>query len=910
MNSILKKSSVCKSILLKSKIKITLITMALEITAVLNNDVVAGGPDLNPASLGIGNAQIVYGGSNNAAIFNPAVLGAQIEPSGRMQFFPICNSFTAGYWSDKLALTPYKEFFSIGEEGQWQKIVTQIINSSFKVAGETPEETSRKITKKISGGTSVYSDVGISLLELTLGKLAFDVHTSASIQVDLPEAPFLILFSDDNRLKPGANLPLTHLGAQARVLTDISLAYGRPVDLSRITEFFNDLTRGYTDFKYTSYGLGLSVSLGHGYLDLQTTEGGVHYSEDGSKVIIDAKAKLKTSGTGLHDNYKFGMPYEDGFSLAGLGAGINAGILMYGEHSSLSVALRRLGPMVWNNIQEADIHVRTQDLTIARLFDKKKIDLFDTTNGGILPDKHDHLHSCANQFGWQPTRLNIGLGYRFNYKQSDKSFRHALMEYVSTSLEYEQSLAPWPGRSFVPRFSLGAEDGLLWGVMPLRIGFIFGGAEGIASTFGFSLGIRAFCLQAAYKAIGTPFWYPKRGFEVAAGLSTEWRRDRDPDHDGVMDKTDHCPYVPEDIDGFEDTDGCPDFDNDIDGIADSVDKCPNITEDKDGFEDTDGCPEFDNDKDSMVDSIDKCPDVAEDKDGFDDIDGCPEFDNDKDSIADSLDKCPNIAEDKDGFEDTDGCPDFDLDKDSIADSLDKCPDVAEDKDGFEDSDGCPDFDNDKDSIVDTVDKCINVTEDKDGFDDTDGCPDFDNDLDSISDSLDKCPDKPEIYNFVNDSDGCPDKVIHFSPKQKECLDTMLLNIKFSKAGKLNGDVLKTLDSLSVLLKSIASQRYIFCWHDTALTDSVCKSRVDTIADLIVVRGLERSRLAIPDSGCLKFCIQCEQKKGRSLYVKVIETVEEYLAITKKDLERDSSGVVSEKPEIPVSKEAETPVKKE
>src|SRR5579863_2340230 len=38
-------------------------------------------------------------------------------------------------------------------------------------------------------------------------------------------------------------------------------------------------------------------------------------------------------------------------------------------------------------------------------------------------------------------------------------------------------------------------------------------------------------------------------------------------------------------------------DADGDGIPDNVDKCPNDPEDKDGFEDADGCPDLDNDKD-------------------------------------------------------------------------------------------------------------------------------------------------------------------------------------------------------------------------------------------------------------------------------------------------------------------------
>ena len=84
---------------------------------------------------------------------------------------------------------------------------------------------------------------------------------------------------------------------------------------------------------------------------------------------------------------------------------------------------------------------------------------------------------------------------------------------------------------------------------------------------------------------------------------------------------------------------------------------PDEPEDKDGFQDDDGCPEPDNDNDGIPDAADKCPNEAEDRDGFEDDDGCPDQDNDGDGIADADDKCPNEPETVNGFEDDDGCPD-------------------------------------------------------------------------------------------------------------------------------------------------------------------------------------------------------------------------------------------------------------
>ena len=200
-------------------------------------------------------------------------------------------------------------------------------------------------------------------------------------------------------------------------------------------------------------------------------------------------------------------------------------------------------------------------------------------------------------------------------------------------------------------------------------------------------------------------------------------------------------------------------DRDKDGIPDEVDKCPDYPEDKDGFEDQDGCPEADNDKDGIPDTVDKCPNQAEDFDEFQDDDGCPDPDNDGDGVDDAHDLCPADKEDKKEPAPFDGCPaeKTDTDRDGIMDKDDKCPKEPEDKDGFQDEDGCPDPDNDGDGIPDEFDQCPLKAEDMDGFEDEDGCPEPDNDKDGIPDAKDKCPNEPETINGFKDDDGCPDK---------------------------------------------------------------------------------------------------------------------------------------------------------
>jgi outer membrane protein OmpA-like peptidoglycan-associated protein len=206
---------------------------------------------------------------------------------------------------------------------------------------------------------------------------------------------------------------------------------------------------------------------------------------------------------------------------------------------------------------------------------------------------------------------------------------------------------------------------------PTGVSVVFGGGPGLTA------------------AAGTP------AFRAFLGLSWRTPAWRDTDGDGLGDRDDACPEEPEDVDGFEDADGCPDPDNDGDGVLDRRDRCPLQPEDPDGFQDTDGCPDPDNDKDGLLDAVDQCPLQPEDLDGVDDFDGCPDYsvmvvDTDQDGVLDTTDQCVAQPEDYDGYLDTDGCPDPDNDLDEILDVDDACPLQPEIVNGVDDEDGCPD----------------------------------------------------------------------------------------------------------------------------------------------------------------------------------------------------------------------------
>lgn len=67
-------------------------------------------------------------------------------------------------------------------------------------------------------------------------------------------------------------------------------------------------------------------------------------------------------------------------------------------------------------------------------------------------------------------------------------------------------------------------------------------------------------------------------------------RTHDVDHDGIPDDVDQCREIPEDLDGFEDQDGCPEIDDDDDGVVDTEDACPRTPGVATGDPHTNGCP--------------------------------------------------------------------------------------------------------------------------------------------------------------------------------------------------------------------------------------------------------------------------------------------------------------------------------
>lgn len=282
-----------------------------------------------------------------------------------------------------------------------------------------------------------------------------------------------------------------------------------------------------------------------------------------------------------------------------------------------------------------------------------------------------------------PMLLHVNFGSRFIFDSALESMFLLNLAFEYQPVEWLTLFTEFSGEAGIDDFNIGDD--------PLRLspGISLTPPGGFFLTIGADINLNADTTLMKYQISGA-------NKEVVSKIDQRWRvavsvgwagfiLPQDEDHDGLKDNVDRCPKDPEDYDGFEDSDGCPDLDNDTDGIPDLQDKCPNDAEDKDGFQDDDGCPDTDNDEDGIVDVQDQCPRAPEDIDQFQDEDGCPDPDNDNDAVLDTADQCPVDPEDRDGFMDHDGCPEYDNDEDGVPDTLDKCPETP----GVPENDGCP-----------------------------------------------------------------------------------------------------------------------------------------------------------------------------------------------------------------------------
>ena len=796
--------------------------------------------DHDPISAGTTTGRNVIGTPPEAPFQNPALLGCDRIPAGGLLLLPITD-YGVGYWSDKLALSPFTFLAHVPKDSANTKDLIKTILRNSIDASDDADDNSRKAADKFKGGVGIYSGFRTSLLSFAYKRFAFDITTHADEEMHIPEAPFDLIFSptgSNKGLQRGNTLDFGNFNQQGIWATDFTFQIGLPVTIPALHDFFK--------LRYGAGGIGIKYVMGHSMIQASSTKGStVSYDSVNNVIKMDGHFTVQTAGAGFHGPWEWQNPFDNGFPINGHGLGVDIGGILYDDNAALSINVQNLGVLFWtNNVKSVTYDVKKGDVDLYSLIsgisahnknaDSAIYTLFGNRAAGeTFPTSGDTLDNASSAVTtFLPLSLNIGYARVFDFTKADNKKLFILADYANVAVNYEQQLTPGPGRSYIPRISIGSELASLHNFWPLRMGFVMGGPELWASALGMGFNFRYFSIQGSYKAIGNWWFNPTRGFEVAGGLNVNWGVHKKP-----APVVSHCPFTPpKEFAGVLDKDGCPDPDQDHDSLCD-----PWVSElHKDTL------------YAKVCHGIDKCPTKPEDYDGFQDDDGCPDLDNDNDGIPDSIDKCPNAPEDKDGFEDLDGCPDYDNDHDGVPDSIDKCPNVPEDIDGFEDKDGCPDYDNDKDGIPDT---------------------------------LDKCPNEPETYNGYKDDDGCPDTLPKPTAKEEKALNKALRAINFKTASaELTTDSYTALMSIVNFLKQYPFLKYEIQGHtDSRGNDDynllLSAARAASVRYYLVSQGVPDSTVIAIGYGKTRPIATNNTAQGRALNrrveFKVIETNEDY-----------------------------------
>ncbi len=489
-----------------------------------------GAVDQNPKNNGATLSRNASGNTFEAAMHNPAILGVDQAPTGGFMIFPVSDIGFA-LWSDKLALSWFDDW-GTSDSLKRSKMISNLLARSFNITDEdnwdeTGRKVSDKLTKGFKGGFKVYAGARSTLLNVTRGRIGVDLTTHFDEQLNMPEGPLYLLFSNDKGLLRGNTLDFSAFKQQATWATDLTFSTGLPVTIPALHEFFG--------LPYGAGGIGVKYVMGHALLNAKMTNGSVVYKTAENKIGLDGEVNVQAAGDFVHGDFRFDKNVMDrGLPINGHGLGLDIGGILYDDNASLTVNFQNLGVLFWiNNTREVTKKIKHDGLDFYDIVDGFKVagynndraihTIFKSIDGNSLSGANDTFQTSTGFATSLPFTLNIGFARR--WMLTEKSLPTHLWEYASYAsgaINYEQSLAGGPGRSFVPRISFGSELGTAKGVLPLRLGLVLGGPERFASAAGFGVDLKYCSFQFSYKAIGNILLVPRNGMELAAGFNFNW----------------------------------------------------------------------------------------------------------------------------------------------------------------------------------------------------------------------------------------------------------------------------------------------------------------------------------------------------------------------------------------------------
>jgi hypothetical protein len=361
--------------------------------------------DNAPISAGTTTGRNVTGSAPEAPFQNPALLGCDRVPSGGILLAPITD-YGFGYWSDKLALSPFTFLAHVPTDTTKTKAFINDVLANSINAGNNADDNSRKAADLFKNGASIYSGFRTSLMSFAYHRFAFDVTTHADEEMHIPSAPFLLLFSptgSSNGLQRGNTLDFSNFNQQGIWATDFTLQMGLPVNIPALHDFFK--------LRYGAGGVGIKYVMGHSMIQASSTPGSTvtYDTANGNNVLkMDGHFTVQTAGAGFHGPWEFQNPFENGVPVNGHGLGVDIGGILYDDNAALSINVQNLGVLFWtNNVKSVTYDVKKGNLDMYSLIsgisahnknaDSAIYSLFaDRSSGETFPTSRDTLSNASS----------------------------------------------------------------------------------------------------------------------------------------------------------------------------------------------------------------------------------------------------------------------------------------------------------------------------------------------------------------------------------------------------------------------------------------------------------------------------------------------------------------------------------
>lgn len=408
------------------------------------------------------------------------------------------------YYSDRIALTPYKEIFELDDPDVLSDYIAAVLKNSFNIRdSDTPEETSDKMERHLEHDVNFYTHVSYRPFRVSGDKGNMEMRLYSDLAVKMPGDLFGVLFA--GKLSEGGDVDVSDL--QATSVTALAISAGGK-SVRPVPSFLKPIlpSHGGTFKKVVS----VDLITGLAYAELQGESGILHVDEDGAAFSFHGEAEMITTGAGFEGEFRITNPFEDGFEPAGYGASVDVGFEVADDKRAVALYLNNLGAMRWNNVKKGKVALHADSLDMEKL----------VNGGGESSEPVEPELDSLVDIGsiWRPVGTNFTVGIvQVLHSVKKRDARGLYSRQLRVYGEYRQGVTPYPGSSFIPRIKMGIENDMLSGGLGTGYYMVAGGTERIGSGLNlrFFTGSR-FTLDMEYNAYGSPILYPRRGFGISA----------------------------------------------------------------------------------------------------------------------------------------------------------------------------------------------------------------------------------------------------------------------------------------------------------------------------------------------------------------------------------------------------------